>query len=97
MWPGHLGDHHGDGRVKHVQVLSAGGPGQTVTVLGRGSCRGAPCRPSCSANPRLGTTTVRAAALFRMSITVPLDMAPGFHTLRVGVVGGTAAVETTLW
>ena len=72
-------------------------PGQSLTVTGSGFPPGAPLAAELFSDPvQLGTATADASGRFRMVVTVPLDTAPGVHTLRVSVVGGTQSASASL-
>ena len=72
-------------------------PGQSVTVSGRGFPPGAPLAAELFSDPvQLGTTVADASGRFQMVVTVPLGTAPGLHTLRVRVVGGTPFATASL-
>jgi hypothetical protein len=76
------------------QQVTAGDP---VTITGSGYPPGAPVQAELFSDPvLLGSTTTDAAGTFRLTVGVPRDTPPGFHTLRVSVVGGTVAAETTI-
>jgi hypothetical protein len=72
--------------------------GDSVTLTGSGFPPGAPVQAELFSDPvLLGTTTTNAAGSFRLTVVIPLDTAPGLHTVRVSVVGGTAFAVTTLF
>lgn len=68
-----------------------------MLVSGTGFPPGAALEVLLFSDPvRLGTTTADANRNFRLVVTIPLDTAPGLHTLRVGEIGTGLAAETTL-
>lgn len=73
-------------------------PGQPVALAGGGFPPGSALEEQLFSDPvQLGTTTADGAGNYRTTVIVPLGTAPGFHTVRVQVVGGTTAAETSLF
>lgn len=72
-------------------------PGDSLTLTGTGFPAGSAVVAELFSDPvHLGTTVTDASGGFRMTVTVPAGTAPGPHTIRVRVVGGTALAEIPL-
>lgn len=66
-------------------------------MAGGGFPPGAPLAAELFSDPvQLGTTVADASGRFRIVVTVPLGTAPGLHTLRVRVLGGTQFADASL-
>ena len=71
--------------------------GQPVTITGSGFPPLSPVQAELFSTPvLLGITRTDVVGRLTLVVTVPVDTAPGAHTLRVSVIGGTAMAETRL-
>ena len=72
--------------------------GESVTLSGGGFPPGSPLQAELFSDPvLLGTMSADSAGNYRRTVVIPLGTTPGFHTIRVSVVGGTLQAETTIF